>query len=223
MISYKGTPLVCFWALIKLEALQEIVERCKKDDAKAQEYLFNTYSKTLFGICCRYIKDRDDAQDVLQDSFIKIFLNINQFTGTGNFEGWMKRITVNTALHFLKEKSKLKFEGTDNLYVLEDETEEEIDSDIKAEYIIECLNELPIGYRTIFNLFLIEGFSHKEIAEKLGIKESTSRSQYTKARKALIELINSKEQNKRTQWKAISIMMTLLSASWILLALNQAN
>jgi RNA polymerase sigma-70 factor (ECF subfamily) len=136
----------------------------------------------------------------------------------------MKRITVNTALSFIKEKQKVKFENTDNLFVIDDnENEEELNDDIKAEYILECLNELPTGYRTIFNLHLVEGFSHKEIAEKLGIKESTSRSQFTKARRYLIELISKKEETKRTQWKAISIMMTLLSASWILLALSQVN
>lgn len=207
-----------------MEKLENIIERCKKNDSKAQEFLFNTYSKVLLGICCRYIKDRDDAEDVLQDSFIKIFLNLNQFKNDGSFEGWMKRITVNTSLHFIKEKQKVKFETADNLYVVdENENEEEIDADIKAEYILECLNQLPTGYRTIFNLHLVEGFSHKEIAEKLGIKESTSRSQFTKARRFLIELITKKEETKRTQWKAISIMMTLLSASWILLALSQVN
>jgi RNA polymerase sigma-70 factor (ECF subfamily) len=136
----------------------------------------------------------------------------------------MKRITVNSALHFLKEKQKVKFESSDNLAIIEeDENEQEIEKDIKAEYILECLSELPAGYRTIFNLHLVEGFSHKEVAEKLGIKESTSRSQFTKARRFLIDLINKKEQIKQTQWKAISIMMTLLSASWILLALNRVN
>ena len=207
-----------------MEKLEDIINRCKKNDSKAQEYLFNAYSSILLGICCRYIKDRDDAEDVLQESFIKIFLNLNQFKGEGSFEGWMKRIAVNSSLHFIKEKQKVKFESADNLYVVdEDPNEEELDTEIKAEYILECLNELPTGYRTIFNLHLVEGFSHKQIAEKLGIKESTSRSQFTKARRFLIELINKKEENKRTQWKAISIMMTLLSASWILLALNQVN
>ncbi|MBK7816362.1 MAG: sigma-70 family RNA polymerase sigma factor [Sphingobacteriaceae bacterium] len=174
-----------------MENLTEIVNRCKQNDPKAQEILFNSFSKSLYGICCRYLKNRDDAEDVLQDSFIKILLNINQYRGEGNFEGWMKRITVNTALTYLKEKQKIKFETADKLYIV-DEPEEEIDQDIKAEYILECLNELPMGYRTIFNLYLVEGFSHKEIADQLGIKEATSRSQYSKARQYLIELINKK-------------------------------
>ncbi len=205
-----------------MENLVEIVNRCKQNDPKAQEILFNSFSKSLYGICCRYLKNRDDAEDVLQDSFIKILLNINQYRGEGNFEGWMKRITVNTALTYLKEKQKIKFETADKLYIV-DEPEEEIDQDIKAEYILECLNELPMGYRTIFNLYLVEGFSHKEIADQLGIKEATSRSQYSKARQYLIELINKKELEKKTQWKAVSIMMSLLSASWTVLALNLAN
>lgn len=205
-----------------MENLIEIVDRCKQNDPKAQEILFNSFSKSLYGICCRYLKNRDDAEDVLQDSFIKILLNINQYRGEGNFEGWMKRITVNTALTYLKEKQKIKFETADKLYIV-DEPEEEIDQDIKAEYILECLNELPMGYRTIFNLYLVEGFSHKEIADQLGIKEATSRSQYSKARQYLIELINKKELEKKTQWKAVSIMMSLLSASWTVLALSLAN
>ncbi|MBK7310716.1 MAG: sigma-70 family RNA polymerase sigma factor [Sphingobacteriaceae bacterium] len=205
-----------------MENLTEIVNRCKQNDPKAQEILFNSFSKSLYGICCRYLKNRDDAEDVLQDSFIKILLNINQYRGEGNFEGWMKRITVNTALTYLKEKQKIKFETADKLYIV-DEPEEEIDQDIKAEYILECLNELPMGYRTIFNLYLVEGFSHKEIADQLGIKEATSRSQYSKARQYLIELINKKELAKKTQWKAVSIMMSLLSASWTVLALSLAN
>lgn len=205
-----------------MENLSEIVNRCKQNDPKAQELLFNSFSKSLLGICCRYIKNRDDAEDVLQDSFIKILLNINQYRGEGNFEGWMKRITVNTALTFLKEKQKIRFETADKLYIV-DEPETDIEDDIKAEYILECLNELPMGYRTIFNLYLVEGFSHKEIAEQLGIKEATSRSQFSKARQYLIELINKKEQIKQTQWKAVSIMMSLLSASWQILALSLAN
>ena len=215
---------MCFCYCLTLEKIEDIIDRCKKNDSKAQEFLFNTYSKVLLGICCRYVRDRDDAEDVLQDSFIKIFLNIGKFKNEGSFEGWMKRITVNSALHFIKEKQKIKFESADNLSIIEeDENEQEIEKDIKAEYILECLNELPTGYRTIFNLHLVEGFSHKEVAEKLGIKESTSRSQFTKARRFLIDLINKKEQIKQTQWKAISIMMTLLSASWILLALSHVN
>jgi len=205
-----------------VENLVEIVDRCKRNDPKAQEILFNSFSKSLYGICCRYLKNRDDAEDVLQDSFIKILLNIKQYRGEGNFEGWMKRITVNTALTYLKEKQKIKFETADKLYIV-DESEEEIEQDIKAEYILECLNELPMGYRTIFNLYLIEGFSHKEIAEQLGIKEATSRSQYSKGRQYLIELINKKEEIKQKQWRAVSIMMSLLSASWTILALNLAN
>jgi RNA polymerase sigma factor (sigma-70 family) len=176
----------------------------------------------LYGICCRYVKNRDDAEDVLQDSFIKIFLNVNQFKGEGSFEGWMKRITVNTALTYLKEKQKIKFESADKLFIV-DEVETNLDEDIKVELILNCLNELPMGYRTIFNLYLVEGFSHKEIAEQLGIKESTSRSQYTKARQYMIELLTKKELEQKTQWKAISIMMSLLSASWLMLVLNHAN
>ena len=136
----------------------------------------------------------------------------------------MKRIAVNSSIAFLKEKQKFKFESADKLYIAEENTEEEeIDKDIKTEQIMACLNLLPDGYRAVFNLYLVDGLSHKEIAEKLGIQEASSRSQYFKARKLLIELITKKEETNKKQWKAVSIMMSLLSASWQMWMLSLSN
>jgi RNA polymerase sigma-70 factor (ECF subfamily) len=207
-----------------LERIEEIIIACKKNDSRAQEILFNRYAKTLLGICCRYVKDRDDAEDILQETFIKIFHNISSLKQIESAEGWMKRIAVNSSIAFLKEKQKIKFESADKLYIAEENTEEEeIDKDIKTEQILACLNLLPDGYRAVFNLYLVDGLSHKEIAEKLGIQEASSRSQYFKARKLLIELITKKEETNKKQWKAVSIMMSLLSASWQMWMLSLSN
>ncbi|HRH12137.1 MAG TPA: sigma-70 family RNA polymerase sigma factor [Bacteroidia bacterium] len=207
-----------------MERIEEIIIACKKNDSRAQEILFNRYAKTLLGICCRYVKDRDDAEDILQETFIKIFHNISSLKQIESAEGWMKRIAVNSSIAFLKEKQKIKFESADKLYIAEENTEEEeIDKDIKTEQILACLNLLPDGYRAVFNLYLVDGLSHKEIAEKLGIQEASSRSQYFKARKLLIELITKKEETNKKQWKAVSIMMSLLSASWQMWMLSLSN
>jgi RNA polymerase sigma-70 factor (ECF subfamily) len=204
-----------------LENLTQIIDLCKQQVPSAQEVVFNKYSRVLLGVCCRYIKDRDDAEDVLQDSFMKIFSNIQQLKSEDSFEGWMKRITVNTALRFIKEKQKVRFENVDNMRISDESTEEEdlLEEDIKAERILECIKELPDGYRTIFNMYTVDGFSHKEIADKLNIKEGTSRSQYLKARRFLMELLKKKQIKSTNEWMKIAgITTTLFVVSWILLA-----
>lgn len=204
-----------------MKVLNEIITACKNNEPWARKELFNRYVKVLLGVSCRYLKDRDDAEDVVQDAFIKIFMNIKQYDGRGDFEGWMKRITANTAIQFLKAKQKLKFEPITDYNQSVDEAEENIAGDITPEFLLLCINELPLGYKTILNLFLVEGYSHKEIAEKLEIKESTSRSQYTRARRNLLELIKERKQN--TLWKTVGIMMSLLGISLTLIRLSLAN
>jgi RNA polymerase sigma factor (sigma-70 family) len=204
-----------------LEQLEYIIDECKKENARAQNELFKRYAPKLLGICCRYIRDRDDAEDALQETFIKIFSNIHQFKAEGSFEGWMKRIAANTALNHLKEKNKVQFDDLAKVSltkVEEDEKEYQLMVEADAQKILRCIQDLPVGYRTILNMYLMEEFSHKEIAEKLGIEESTSRSQYTRARKALLELINTKKEKEvtKTKWAAIGIWMSLLSVSWMI-------
>lgn len=184
------------------EALKHIIEGCKREDAKQQELLFNAYSPILYGLCCRYIGDRDDAEDVLQEAFIKIFLNIRQYKESGSFEGWMKKIAVHTALHFLKQKKRLKFESIDVTDIPngEDEGSDSLFEDEPDEqFIFDCMAQLPLGYKTVLNLFLVENFSHKEIAEQLNIKESTSRSQFSKGRKLLLDLIKKRQSTIHEQ------------------------
>lgn len=204
-----------------MEQLEYIIDECKKENARAQNELFKRYAPKLLGICCRYIRDRDDAEDALQETFIKIFSNIHQFKAEGSFEGWMKRIAANTALNHLKEKNKVQFDDLAKVSltkVEEDEKEYQLMVEADAQKILRCIQDLPVGYRTILNMYLMEEFSHKEIAEKLGIEESTSRSQYTRARKALLELINTKKEKEvtKTKWAAIGIWMSLLSVSWMI-------
>lgn len=183
-----------FFSRMTPEELTHIIDGCKKERPKQQEALFNAYSAVLYGICCRYIGDRDDAEDVLQETFIKIFLNIKHYKQSGSFEGWMKKIAVNSALYFLKHKKKLQFDAVDiGGLSAGEETGSEVDEEMDEQFLLECIHELPLGYKTVLNLYLVEEFSHKDIAEQLGIKESTSRSQYTKARRQLAELIKKRQ------------------------------
>ncbi|MBA3682209.1 MAG: RNA polymerase sigma factor [Bacteroidetes bacterium] len=178
--------------------LETILEQCKKNNAKAQAGLYNMLAPKLLGVCLRYMEDRDEAEDVMQDTFVKIFTNIRSFKGTGNFEGWAKRIASNTALTALKKKNKIYFER--NLELVENiDFSEEEQQQLSINEIMSCMNALPIGYRTIINLFLMEEFSHAEIAEKLNITESTSRSQYARARQALMKLIKIKMQQEEVK------------------------
>lgn len=150
----------------------------------------------LLGVCRRYIQDADEAEDVMQDTFVKIFTGLNSYKGAGSFEGWARRIAVNTALDALRKKKGIYFERNLNLVEATDITGSQYERfDITA--LMACLNKLPAGYRVIINLFLVEEFSHKEIADRLGIGESTSRSQYARARQALLKLINEETENAK--------------------------
>lgn len=159
----------------------------QQNDRKAQKLLYDRLSPKMFGVCRRYIKNEQDAEDVMINGFFKVFTKINQFGGSGNFEGWIRRIMVNECLMFLRKYNM-------NLSVeLNEEMASsgiEADNSIREEDIMKLLDLLPIGYRTVFNLYAIEGFSHKEIAEKLEISVNTSKSQLIKARKRLQQLLN---------------------------------
>jgi len=173
--------------------LEIILNQCKKNNKQAQASLYNWLAPKLLGLCVRYMQDRDEAEDVMQDSFVKIFTSLSTFKGQGSFEGWAKRIAANTALTALRKKNRIYFER--NLQLVENiEIEVEEAQHLKMEFIIDCLDKLPTGYRAIINLYLIEEFSHKEIAEKLGIAESTSRSQFARARQVLMKLLKNKNE-----------------------------
>lgn len=173
--------------------LEEILNQCNKNNAKAQARLYNWLAPKLLGLCVRYMQNRDEAEDVMQDAFVKLFSNLSNYKGQGSFEGWAKRIAANTALTALNKKNRIYFER--NLLLVETiDLDEEDAEQIDLQTILDCLNELPPGYRTIINMYLLDGFSHKEIAEKLNIAESSSRSQFARARQSLMKLLKSKNE-----------------------------
>ncbi len=166
----------------------DLIQGCIKKDSIAQHALFEKYAGILMSICRRYAKDQPEAEDMLQDSFISIFSHISQFKSTGSFEGWLKRITVNTAIGIL-QKRKVKIVAiSDDQYEIES-PDVNILSDLDNEDLLKLINQLPDGYRMIFNLYVMEGYSHDEIGGMLKIKPATSRSQLSKARVMLKEKI----------------------------------
>ena len=162
--------------------LQELIEKCKQQDAKAQETLYKKYSGVLFGICLKYSPNRAEAEDNLQDAFITIFGRIEQFQGKGSFEGWIKRITVNTALQKYRKK---KVFDISNEQQIEDPEVEETGNVVPLDFLLKIIQELPDRYRLVFNLYVLDGYSHKEIANMLGISDGTSKSNLARARMIL--------------------------------------
>ena len=161
--------------------LEEIIYQCKNGNGKAQTELYRLFSPKMYGVCLRYAKDSADAEDILQEGFIRVFTKIGQFESKGSFEGWMRRIMVNTALE--------KFRKNDRLYPVEElstfetiEMVEETVSSITADELMQMIQELPPRYRLVFNLYAIEGYSHQEIGEMMGITEGTSKSNLSRAR-----------------------------------------
>jgi len=161
--------------------LEEIIYKCREGNSGAQTALYRLFSAKMYGVCLRYAKDTGDAEDILQEGFLRVFTKINQFEFKGSFEGWMRRIMVNTALE--------KFRKQDRLYPVEEmkiyestEFVEETISSITAGDLMRIIQELPPRYRMVFNLFAIEGYSHLEIGEMMNISEGTSKSNLSRAR-----------------------------------------
>ena len=179
---------------------QAILGGCLKNDPTAQRELYNRYSPRMLSVCYRFAQSREDAEDMLQEGFIKVFTQIHTFQNKGSFEGWIRRIIVHTCINFLKKYKKFN-ENVELAYAgFLSVKEETIPSLMQAKQVVECIRLLPVGYRTVLNLYAIEGYNHKEIADILEIEESTSRSQYTRA-KAMLEgiLIKKKILEKREE------------------------
>jgi RNA polymerase sigma factor (sigma-70 family) len=165
---------------------EAILQGCLKNNAAAQKALYEKYSAKMLVVCYRYAHNREDAEDMLQEGLIKVFSQIHTFENRGALEGWIRRIVVHTCINILKKNKRFN-ESVDIIHASSLQVREEsIPSIIQAKEVVECIRMLPIGYRTVLNLYAIEGFSHKEIAFMLDIEESTSRSQYTRA-KAMLE------------------------------------
>ncbi len=168
----------------------KLIKQCQKGSHKAFDKVINQYSGLIYGICLRYCKNKSEAEDLLQECLIIIIEKIKHFRFEGSFEGWLKRLTVNTCINYLRDKNKRMFEDIDeSLNRGATFVDENIFSKMSANEIIILINQLPEGYRTVFNLHVIDGYKHVEIAEMLNITDSTSRSQYKKARELLIEKV----------------------------------
>lgn len=166
-----------------------IIAGCMHNDPSSQRELYNRFSAKMMSVCYRYAQGREDAEDMLQEGFIKVFTQIHTFQNKGAFEGWIRRIMVHTCINFLKKNKKF----TDNVDIAHAGylhiKEETIPSIMQAKQVIECIRMLPVGYKTVLNLYAIEGYSHREIANMLDIEESTSRSQYTRAKSMLENIL----------------------------------
>lgn len=163
-----------------------MIQGCRENLPTAQEEMYARYSPVMLGVCYRYAKNKEDAEDMLQEGFIKVFSQINQFKGDGSLEGWIRKIIVHTCINNLKKNKKFS-EIVSLVYAHDIKLNDyNIPSVLAAKQVVECIRLLPLGYRTVLNLYAIEGYSHKEIGRILEIEESTSRSQYTRA-KALLE------------------------------------
>ncbi len=181
--------------------LKEVIAGCIRRERRAQEQLFKLFYGKMMGVCLRYIKDQDSAQEVLQEGFIKIFDKLEAFDYKGSFEGWMRRIMANTAIDSIRKSRR-------DPYLMEDDTffhaetenvmearEEAEKLELKAEVAMEAIQELSPAYRTVFNLFVLEEYSHREIAEMLNISEGTSKSNLAKAKANLSKIISQKLVN----------------------------
>jgi RNA polymerase sigma factor (sigma-70 family) len=175
--------------------LDELILKCKQQDVKAQGALYTQYASVLFSICLRYSPNYTEAEDNLQDAFITIFEKIGQFKNTGSFEGWMKRVTVNTVLQkYRKQKVfNIREEATIEQPLDEDEV---IDSEVPLAFLLKCIQELPDRYRLVFSMYVLDGYAHKEIAELLEISDGTSKSNLARARGILKKKIEAYKANK---------------------------
>lgn len=168
--------------------IDSLFEGCRRGDRKAQENLYKTLASRMMGVCMRYAKDTFEAEDVLQMGFVKVFQKISDFRGEGSFEGWIRRIMVNTAIEsYRKNLRNLNLVDIDEVY---DQPQNTFDmSGLELKDLLKLVQQLSNGYRLVFNMYVIEGYSHKEIAKLLGITEGASKSQLSRARAILKEKI----------------------------------
>lgn len=177
-------------------SLKKLIQQCKKKDIKAQEKLYRMYSGKLFGLCLKYSNSYEQAEDSLQDGFITILNKIEQYKDKGSFEGWMKRIVINTTLQHHRENKYFEIIN-DNL--LEDPVVEIDNEELSTDFLLKKIQELPPRYRQIFNLYALDGFSHKEIAEMLEISVGSSKSNLARARNILKEKIENHLDGNKVQ------------------------
>lgn len=172
---------------------QQLIQRCRANDRLAQKAVYERYSSKMFGVCRRYVKTVENTEEVLLMGFCKVFRKLDTFSGNGSFEGWIRRIMVNESLMFLRKNYRFN-EHTDIDELPVKAVEVNVEDELAAQDILDLLEQLPTGYRTVFNLYVIEGYKHREIAEQLGISINTSKSQLILAKKKLKALIIKSER-----------------------------
>ena len=166
----------------------ELIQGCLNEDQRFQRELYERYASKLFAVCYRYCKNREEAQDVLHEGFIKAIKNLNRFASKGSFEGWLRRIMVNTALESFRRNKKLVAVEDIELAESQKVSASALET-LSANELLDLITKLPSGFRTVFNLYAIDGYSHKEIAQELGISVGTSKSQLSRARVALQAMV----------------------------------
>lgn len=170
-----------------------MIKALQKGDFKAQKHLYEQQAAKMMGVCLRYLKNELDAEEAMINGFMKVYTNIGQFENKGSFEGWVRRIMVNESLGMLRKKEPMHL-ALDKGH-LEVATQATAETDLSLEELLQLVHELPAGYRAVFNLYAIEGFSHKEIGDLLQITEGTSKSQLSKARAMLQRRLTNQEVN----------------------------
>ena len=168
----------------KSNSLEELLKDCRRGKSRAQQELYERVAPKMLGVCIRYIHDRDEAEHVMIGGMVKVFEKLNQFNEEGSFEGWIRRIMVNESLMYIRKNKAMSLEVEMDLADTEPDYQA-LENQLEAADLLKLIAELPVGYGTVFNLYAIEGYNHKEIAETLGINENTSKSQLSRARKLL--------------------------------------
>ena len=167
----------------------KVIDRCISGEQKAFYEIYQLYSKAMFNICHRILGKQEEAEDVLQEAFVNAFQNIHSYQRRASFGAWLKKIVVNRAISFLRKKQLELVELEDRFELKNEEEVNDIDLVMKVESIRDAIQKLPNGFRVVFSLYLLEGYDHKEISEILGISESTSKSQYNRAKKKLRKIL----------------------------------
>jgi len=184
----------------KKEDIKHLISKVIKGDEKSQKFLYEVYYGKFLALCCRYTVNIDEAKDILQVGMIKIFKSLHKFESSGSLEGWMRRIIINTAIDFIRQKKEFTMSDENYIerlkFIDNNDIEEKKMIELKAEQILEIIQELTPAYKAVFNLYAIENYTHKEVAEILGISIGTSKSNYAKAKQKILEIYNKKYSNK---------------------------
>jgi RNA polymerase sigma-70 factor (ECF subfamily) len=177
-----------------------LIKDCLRKKPAAQKELYQRYAPQMLGVCYRYTKSMEDAEDVLQEGFVRIFRFLHQYDNTGELGAWIRRIMVNTALNYLKQSKKYQYDLLFDKAELHVVSTDDPEVKLNTKELAEMIRQLPTGYQTIFNLHAVEGFTHVEIGQMMGISESTSRSQYMRARQLMISWLTNTSGNKNRSY-----------------------